>query len=164
MTNRIFRAVGTLAAALVFLAGCDSAESDGLSPTANSELPPIPFVNEAGCYRGAYPDTPDGFTYFSTFSATGSDRYLRLRAYRTGTNTGYRFEVTTNIGGSSATRYADQTTPTIFVSRTITAGSPLTVQAVQQFINNGGTYSGLVEFAILPAQNSINPCDPVSEG
>jgi len=45
MTTRIFRAAGTLAAALVFLAGCDSAsptaDSSGLSQTANLDLPQI---------------------------------------------------------------------------------------------------------------------------
>ena len=48
MTKRILRAAGTLAAALVFLAGCDAAgaaseaELGGLSPTANLDIPTIP--------------------------------------------------------------------------------------------------------------------------
>ena len=35
MTTRLFRAAGTLACALVVLAGCDSADSGGLAPTAD---------------------------------------------------------------------------------------------------------------------------------
>ena len=42
MTTRFFRATGLLSAlALVLLAGCDSADSGGLAPTANLDLPLI---------------------------------------------------------------------------------------------------------------------------
>ncbi|HEX9953328.1 MAG TPA: hypothetical protein VGB53_16270 [Rubricoccaceae bacterium] len=168
MTPRFFRAAGTLAVALVVLAGCDSAapESSATAVTANSELPPAPFANISGCYTGNFGANDFGTYYSTTFNSSTATRYLRLTAQATGTAGDYLIVGSINVNGQSYSYEAYPGDPVTVRVNTVAAGSPLTVTAGRGFFTGGGgggTYNGVVKFSLKTTQRFIDPCIPAEE-